>query len=121
MRVMRLKDFQVTVVYKDKNVGAKQLHTYDFDEYAELAGLELKRIIFDVEEAFYEMQDQKSKEDWPPEVLGRFNKIRHKLLDWGNSIARLPQTLRYKGIPCNTVNLSELLADIINKEMSDEK
>lgn len=114
MVIYMTNDFTVTIDYKNRDLEKIGERTYNFDQYAEMIKLELMRVIMDVEDSFYRILDSKPKEEWPKEVMSDFQKIRHKLLDQANAVERLPNTLQYKGIPCNTKNLSEVLAGILN-------
>lgn len=108
------KDFTVTIDYRNRDLQTINQRTWSFKEYTNMLSLELKRIIMDVEDAFYEFNNGKQKEEWDPQVLNDFQKIRHKLLDQANSIERLPQTLCYKGISCSSIKASELIAEVID-------
>lgn len=72
------------------------------------------RVIMDVEDVIYYLQDGKSKDDWDDGAMSRFQCIRHKLLDQANAIERLPQNLYYKDVTCMSVNLSEEIAKVLN-------
>lgn len=110
-----MSDFKVNIEYKNKHLQTVNEREYDFQQYVEMLQLELMRIIMDVEDAFYQLQNNTQKDDWSPLAMELFQKIRHKLLDTANSIKRLPSTLCYKGVPCDSKNLSEVIADILNK------
>lgn len=105
-----MSDFKVTIEYKNKNLETVVEKEYDFIDYTEMLNLELKRILMDIEDAFYYFSGNKQKQDWPPEYTERFNKIRHKLLDQANAIKRLPENLSYHNIKANTMPFSEYLA-----------
>lgn len=108
-----MSDFKVNIEYKNKQLQTVNEREYDFPQYTEMLQLELMRILMDVEDAFYQLQG-KQKDDWSPLANDLFQKIRHKLLDQANAIKRLPSTLYYKGVPCNSKNLSEVIADMLN-------
>lgn len=110
-----MNDFKVNIEYKDKRLQTINERTYEFNEYVQMIQLELMRIIMDIEDAFYHMQGNKQKEEWDNDVLSAFQKIRHKLLDQANAIKRLPSTLNFRGIPCDSKNLSEVIAEMLNK------
>ena len=109
-----MNDFKVNIEYKDKKLQTINERTYEFAEYTEMIQLELMRVIMDIEDAFYQMQN-KPKEEWDKDIFASFQKIRHKLLDQANAIKRLPSTLNFRGIPCNSKNLSEVIAEMLNK------
>lgn len=108
------KDFTVSVNCYAQNMRSVGKKTYDFSEYAEMIGGDLKRIIADVEDVFYRQQDGRSKEDWDESALLNFDRIRRKLLDSANAVCRLPKTLNYKGVPCDSMKASEMLAKLID-------
>lgn len=110
-----MSDFIVKIEYKNKDLETIVEKEYGFVDYTELLNLELKRILTDVEDAFYYFSGNKQKEEWSPELTERFQKIRHKLLDQANSIKRLPQNLSYKGIKASTMPFSEFLAKTIKQ------
>ena len=109
-----MNDFTVKVAYRSKDMTDMREWTYDFKPYTEMMKRELMRIIMEVEDTIYHLQGSRSKEEWDSETMEHFQKIRHKLLDQANSIERLPQTLHYKGVSCASINLSEMLANIID-------
>jgi hypothetical protein len=102
-------DFKVTVEYKNQNMETVVEKEYDFISYTEMIHIALMKIIAEIEDAFYSFSDGKQKEDWSPEMVERFKKIRHKLLDQANAIKRLPQNLTYKGIRANQIPASEFI------------
>ena len=104
-----MSDFKVKIEYKNKNLETVVEKEYDFIDYTEMLNLELKRVLMDVEDAFYFFSGNQ-KQDWSPEVTERFNKIRHKLLDQANAIRRLPENLSCNGIKGTTMPFGEFLA-----------
>ena len=105
-----MSDFKVRISYKNKNMETVVEKEYDFIDYTMLINLDLKKILGLIEEAFVYMNEGKSKQEWPKEVLDRFNEIRHKTLDQANAVRRLPETLSYKNIPATTMSFSEFIA-----------
>ena len=105
-----MSEFKVKIEYKNKDLETVVEKEYDFIDYTEMLNLELKRVLMDIEDAFYHFSGNKQKQDWPPELTERFNKIRHKLLDQANAIRRLPENLSYHGIKANSMSFSEYLA-----------
>ena len=105
-----MSDFKVKIEYKNKNLETVVEKQYDFIDYTDMLHLELKRILMDIEDAFYYFSGNKQKQDWPPELTERFAKIRHKLLDEANAIRRLPENLSYKDVKATTMPFSEFLA-----------
>jgi len=105
-----MSDFNVVIEYKNKNLETVVEKRYNFIDYTDMLHLELKRILMEIEDAFYQFSGNKQKQDWPPELTERFTKIRHKLLDQANAIKRLPENLVYKDIKANSISFSEYIA-----------
>lgn len=105
-----MSDWKVKIEYKNKDLETVVEKEYDFIDYTEMLNLELKRVLMDIEDAFYFFSGNKQKADWDNALTERFNKIRHKLLDQANAIKRLPSTLSYKNIPANSMSFGEYLA-----------
>ena len=105
-----MSDFRVKIEYKNKDLETVVEKEYDFIDYTEMLNLELKRILMDIEDAFYCFSGNKQKSEWSPEMTEKFQKIRHKLLDQANAIKRLPENLSYKGVKATTMPFSEFLA-----------
>lgn len=108
-----MNDFKVSIEYKNKKLQTVSERIYEFEEYVDELQLNIKRVITDVEDAFYQMQG-KQKEEWDEDIKLLFEKIRHKLLDQANAIKRLPSTLNFRDIPCDSKNFSEVIAEILN-------
>ena len=109
-------DWIVKIEYKNKKLEKVIEKEYPFDQYTDLIGSELMGVITDVENAFYEFEGGKQRDEWSDRSKTMFNGIKHKLLDHANSIRRLPSTLNYKGIPANTVSFSQFIAAKLNGE-----
>jgi len=105
-----MSEFKVTIEYKNKNLETVVEKEYDFLDYTEMLNLELKRILMDIEDAFYYFSGNKQKQDWTPELTERFNKIRHKLLDQANAIKRLPNNLSCHGVKANSMSIGEFIS-----------
>ena len=105
-----MSDFKVKVEYKNKNLETVVEKEYSFIDYTEMLSLELKRVLMDIEDAFYCLSGNKQKQEWTPEMTERFQKIRHKILDQANAIKRLPANLSYKGVRGSSIPFSEYLA-----------
>ena len=103
-------DWLVKIEYKNKDMETVFEKEYDFVSYTEMLHLSLMRIIMDIEDAFYFLSDGKQKEDWPPELMERFKKIRHKMLDQANAIKRLPQNLTYKGARADQISINDFIS-----------
>ncbi len=105
-----MSEFKVKIEYKNKNLETVVEKEYSFPDYTEMLNLELKRVLMDIEDAFYYFAGNKQKKDWPEELTARFNKIRHKILDQANAIQRLPQNLSYHGIKANSMSINEFIS-----------
>ena len=105
-----MSDFKVKIEYKNKDLETIVEKEYEFVDYTEMLNLELKRVLMDIEDAFYYFSGNKQKKDWSPELTERFQKIRHKLLDQANAIRRLPENLSYKNVKGTSMPFSEFLA-----------
>lgn len=112
VRVSIMEDFTVKISYKNKNLEKVNEQVYGLKQYLEMTKLELMRIIMDVEDSFIRMNDGKPKEEWDSDILERFNRIRHKLLDQANAVERLPNNLYLGNNQIGTVNVSDFLANM---------
>lgn len=110
-----LNDYTVNIVYKNRSLENISQKSYPFADYCQEQKLHLMHVITDVENAFYALQGDKSKDEWDSETTQMFQAIRHKLLDAANSIVRLPQNLQYKGVNVNMMNGAEYIAELINQ------
>lgn len=104
-----MSDFIVKIEYKNKDLETVVEKEYDFISYTSMLYMNLMGILREIEDAFYEVNQGKQKQDWTPETAERFKKIRNKLLDESNAIRRLPENLSYKGVPADQVTLGEYL------------
>lgn len=110
-----LSDYTVNIVYKNRSLESVSQKSYPLADYCQEQKLNLMHIITDVENAFYNMQNNQSKDDWTPDAMETFQHIRHKLLDAANSIERLPKNLHHKGINIGTMNGTDYIAGIVNQ------
>ena len=101
--------FKVRIEYKNKDLETVVEKEYDFIDYTEMLNLELKRILMDIEDAFYYLTG-KQRSEWDEETSNKFQKIRHKLLDQANAVKRLPENLSCNGVKANTMSFSEFLS-----------
>lgn len=114
-----MTDFSVKIAYRNRSLENVGEETYDFVQYSEMMKKQQTRIIVDVEDLLYYIQDNKSKEEWDEGTMVRFQHIRHKLLDQANAIERLPRNLYYKGVNCASISSSEMIANVLNS-LSEE-
>ena len=108
-----MSDWTVKIEFKNENLETVVEKEYDFVQYTDMLQLELKRIIMDIEDAFYEFSGCAQKEDWDDDLKQRFKKIRHKLLDQANAIKRLPQNLTHNGQSPMEMSAGEFFAKYI--------
>jgi hypothetical protein len=110
-----LNDYTVDVIYKNRSLESVSKRTYPLIDYCQEQKLNLMHIITDVENAFYDLQDNKSKDEWNPDAIETFQRIRHRLLDVANGIERLPKNLNHKGVNVCSVNGTDYIASIVNQ------
>lgn len=110
-----LNDYTVNIVYKNRSLENVSQRSYPLVDYCQEQKLNLMHIITDVENAFYSMQGNQSKNEWSPEAMELFQHIRHKLLDSANSIERLPKNLCCKGMNIGAMNSADYIADVVNQ------
>lgn len=108
-----MSDWKVTIEYKNKNLETVVEKEYDFINYTEMLHVELMKLIVEIEDAFYTFSGNKQKNDWDPEMLERYKRIRHKMLDQANAIKRLPQNLTYQGNRADQIPASEVFSNMI--------
>lgn len=106
-------DYNVHIAYRDKAMNVISEREYTLSEYCDLFRFDLLRIIGDVQNSFISAFGQ--KENWPQEVSKQFQLIRHKLLDKGGQIQRLPDNI-HTGKP---VMKNGTFADLINDTFGD--
>ena len=104
-----MSDWKVTIEYKNQDLETVVEKEYDFISYTSMLYMNLMGILKEIEDAFYDMNQGKQKQDWTPESMEKFKKIRNKLLDESNSIRRLPQNLSHDGMKANQVTMGEYL------------
>lgn len=83
-------NLKAEVVYKNKNLEPVSRCVYSFEDYMDMLSMDLKRIITDVEDLMYIMNDNRPKEEWKEAEIAAFNKIRSKILDKAGEVGRLP-------------------------------
>lgn len=105
-----LEDFTVNIVYKNKDLDEVGDRSFPVHLYCKNVKSDLMRVILDAENLIYEMENYKRKEEWSEEHKEAFQHIRHRILDAANSIERLPDNMRYKGKPLNSMPPSEYFA-----------
>ena len=107
-------DYTVKVEYYNKQTGQKEQRVYPFTGYINNMAFELKQVFYEIENLFYKIEGYKERDNWSEESKNAFAKIRKKMLDNINNIARLHSTLCYKGIPCGSMPAGEMMAKLID-------
>lgn len=75
---------------------------------------DLLRVITDVEDLVYLLNDNKPKNEWNDESWAAFCRIKHKLLDKAGDVGRLPDNMFH--IPeRENGSLSEFVSNVLNK------
>lgn len=106
-------DYTVKISYRNKEKEVVNERTYGLVNYCQQMKIGIMKTIADIENAFYEMQGNKSKEDWNDDTMTKFQHIRHKLLDSANNIERLPNNLYVDGKHIASVDASKYLASVL--------
>ena len=75
---------------------------------------DLLRVITDVEDLVYLLNDNKPKSEWSDESWAAFCRIKHKLLDKAGDIGRLPDTV-FEISEREGRSLSEFVSNVLNK------
>lgn len=109
-------DYTVNIVFRNKNMEPVGSKDYGLQEYCMILKDQLMRVIMDVEDVFYNIENCNRKEEWSEEHLVRFKHLRHKILDAANSIDRIPDNLCYKGKNINTMTAGEFIRMIVDKD-----
>lgn len=107
-------DYTVKVDYVNSHTGEHFQRIYPFSGYMSNMAFELKQVLYEIENVFFELENHKDRTEWSSESKTSFSKIRRKLLNGINSAQRLPETLCYKGVSCNSIPASEMLVNIID-------
>lgn len=84
----------VDVIYRDETLEPTWRKTYTLEEYTSMLKLDLFRLITDVEDLVYALNDYKPRSEWSDDAWSRFQAIRHKMLDKAGDIGRLSETIR---------------------------
>ena len=109
-------DYTVKTEFVNKETGERFSQVFPFDAYCNNLSYQLKQVLYEVENAFYRSENYKDRDQWDEETKDAFVKIRKKLLNGINGIARLPNTLCYQGHSCNSLTGGEFIAKLINHE-----
>jgi len=110
-----IQDYTVVTEFVNKDTGEKLNRVYPFDAWCNNASFELKQVLYEVENVLSQFEG-KDREEWSAVTAEAFNKIRRKLLNNINGIARLPSALHCQNISISNVPVSEMLARIIDNK-----
>lgn len=105
------KQLGVQVVYRNKDLDPVYSKTYTLQEYTDMLKTDLMRLITDVENLCYAVNDNKAKEEWSEDTFQAFLKIKHKLLDKAGEIKRIPENI----VEIKTESLTSFVARVLNE------
>ena len=94
-----LKDFEVEINYINRKTNEPVNKRTGFEEYTRTTGRDLMYQISDIEAQFTEMNHGAPIDEWSDDSIEKFLRLRREILNFGNSIVRLPEVLLYKGVP----------------------
>lgn len=109
------KDFTVRVEVKQRDSDQTKIEVFRFGDYVYHDSQSIKQMLFEFERIINRLENTTDKSEWSEETQSEYAAVRRRALNISNSIARLPQTLCYKGIPCNSIAANELFAQIIDR------
>lgn len=110
-----LNDYTVNITYKNRSLEDVSQRSYPLSDYCQEQKINLLHTITDVENAFYTLQGNQSKNEWSQDAMELFQRIRHKLLDCANNVERLPKNLCHKGTNIGAMNSADYIADVVNQ------
>ena len=83
----------VKVAYKDASLKIISERQYSLKEYTDMLKADLLRLITDVEDLVYAVNENKPKSEWSDSSWAMFAKVKHKMLDKAGEIGRLPENI----------------------------
>lgn len=86
-------DLKAKVQYKNRKQQVVHEVEYALPDYTDVLSMDMKRIISDVEDLIYTLNNNAPKEEWSTETLLQFDKIKRKLLDKAGELSRLPDCI----------------------------
>lgn len=86
-------NLKVQVTYYNEQLEPQYRKTYQLSEYTDMLRIDLLRLITDVEDMVYALNENKPKSEWTNESWAAFCKVKHKLLDKAGDISRLPDNI----------------------------
>lgn len=108
---MNINNLGVKVTYRNHALEDVYTKTYSFSEYTDMLHADLLRLVTDIEDLCYTVNDGKPKEEWTDESFAVFNKVKHKLLDKAGDIGRMPENL----VERVSIPLNEVLKNLIEE------
>lgn len=66
--------------------------------------MDLFRVITDIENLYYRLNEGKAKREWRQRDLDEFNVVKHRLLDKAGEIGRLPSAMLLNDLPNGAEN-----------------
>lgn len=85
--------FKVKVKYRNELGDMISSREYLLSDYVGMIRTDLFRVITDVENLYYRLNDGKPKREWAASDMEDFNLLKHRLLDKAGEIERLPEIL----------------------------
>ena len=85
--------FKVKVKYRNELGDMISSREYLLSDYVGMIRTDLFRVITDVENLYYRLNDGKPKREWETSDMEDFNLVKHRLLDKAGEIERLPEIL----------------------------
>lgn len=107
---METRSLGVKVTYRNRNLKQVYTKTYSLNEYTEMLHTDLLRLVTDIEDLCFTVNDGKPKEEWSEETFTAFNKIKHKLLDKAGDIGRMPENM----VERVSIPMSEAIRSLID-------
>lgn len=107
---METRSLGVKVTYRNRNMTQVYTKTYSLDEYTKMLHTDLLRLVTDIEDLCFTVNDGKPKEEWSEETFTAFNKIKHKLLDKAGDIGRMPENM----VERVSIPMSEAIRSLID-------
>ena len=108
---MDINNLGVKVTYRNHSLEQVYTKTYGFCVYTEMLHADLLRLVTDIEDLCYVVNNGKPKEEWTDETFAAFNRIKHKLLDKAGDIGRMPENM----VERVSIPMSEVLKSIIEE------
>ena len=111
-----MKNIGVNISYKNSKLETVCNKTYTLSEYTQMMQIDLLRLISDVEDMAYKLNQGKPKSEWTDDSWAAFCCIKHKLLDKAGEIGRLPQNIvEYQGEDASDEGLTGFVARVFGE------